>query len=131
MGQVKMGRVGPARPIDEAYPESSNAPHTALESSNAPHTAPESSNAPHTAPESSNAVHADPEWAEPALEDDLVSMDGSDDDQVPEQVEFNAKSDIRNVVLKKEMKFLNANVFRAALREYAIKKPVDIKFKLN
>ena len=108
-----------------------SAPNTAPESSNAPHTAPESSNAPHTAPESSNAVHADPEWAEPALEDDLVSMDGSDDEQVPEQVEFNAKSDMRNVVLKKEMKFPNANVFRAALREYAIKKPVDIKFKLN
>ena len=70
-------------------------------------------------------------WAEPALEDDLVSMDGSDDEQVPEQPEFNAKSDIRNVVLKKEMKFPNAKVFRAALREYAIKKPVDIKFKLN
>ena len=44
-------------------------------------------------------------------------MDGSDDEQVPEQVEFNAKSDMRNVVLKKEMKFPNAKVFRAALRE--------------
>ena len=31
---------------------------------------------------------------------------------------------MRNVVLKKEMKFPNAKVFRAALREYAIKKPV-------
>ncbi|XP_030969581.1 uncharacterized protein LOC115989842 [Quercus lobata] len=58
-------------------------------------------------------------------------MDGSDDEQVPKQVEFNAKSDMRNVVLKKEMKFPNAKVFRAALREYAIKKPIDIKFKLN
>ncbi|XP_030932927.1 uncharacterized protein LOC115958764 [Quercus lobata] len=38
---------------------------------------------------------------------------------------------MRNVVLKKEMKFPNAKVFRAALREYAIKKPIDIKFKLN
>ena len=38
---------------------------------------------------------------------------------------------MRNVVLKKEMKFHNANVFRTALREYAIKKLVDIKFKLN
>ena len=38
---------------------------------------------------------------------------------------------MRNVVLKKEMKFPNAKVFRTALREYAIKKPVDIKFKLN
>lgn len=97
----------------------------------APNTAPESSNTPHTAPESSNAVHADLEWAEPALEDNLVSMDGSDDEQVPEQVEFNAKSDMRNVVLKKEIKFPSAKVFRAALREYAIKKPIDIKFKLN
>ncbi|XP_030931168.1 uncharacterized protein LOC115957070 [Quercus lobata] len=57
-------------------------------------------------------------------------MDGFDDEQVPEQVEFNAKSDMRNVVLK-EMKFPNAKVFRVALREYAIKKPIDIKFKLN
>ena len=96
-----------------------------------PNTALESSNAPHITPESSNAPHADPEWAEPVLEDDLVSMDGSDDEQVPEHVEFNAKSDMRNVVLKKEMKFPNAKVFKAALKEYAIKKPIDIKFKLN
>ena len=54
-------------------------------------------------------------------------MDESDD----KQVEFNAKSDMRNVVLKKEMEFPNAKVFRAALREYAIKKPIDIKFNLN
>ena len=58
-------------------------------------------------------------------------MDRSDDEQVPEQVKFNAKSDMRNVVLKKEIKFPNANVFKAALREYAIKIPIDIKFKLN
>ena len=38
---------------------------------------------------------------------------------------------MRNVVLKKEMKFPNAKVFRVALREYAIKKLVDVKFKLN
>ena len=58
-------------------------------------------------------------------------MDGFDDEQVPKQLEFNAKSEIRNVVLKKEIKFPNAKVFRVALREYAIKKPIDIKFKLN
>ena len=58
-------------------------------------------------------------------------MDGSDDEQVLKQVEFNAKSDMRNVVLKKEMKFPNAKVFKAALREYAIKKHINIKFKLN
>ena len=38
---------------------------------------------------------------------------------------------MRNVVLKKEMKFPNAKVFRAALRKYAIKKSIDIKLKLN
>ena len=38
---------------------------------------------------------------------------------------------MRNVVLKKEMKFPNVKVFKAALREYAIKKPIDIKLKLN
>ena len=54
-------------------------------------------------------------------------MDGSND----EQVEFNAKSDMRNVALKKEMKFPNAKVFRADLREYAIKKPIDIKFLMR
>ena len=58
-------------------------------------------------------------------------MNGSNDEQVPKQPEFNTKSDMRNVVLKKEIKFPNAKVFSAALREYAIKKPVDIKFKLN
>ena len=58
-------------------------------------------------------------------------MDGSDDEQIPKQVEFNAKSDMRNVALKKEMKFPNAKVFKAVLREYAIKKPIDIKFILN
>ena len=29
------------------------------------------------------------------------------------------------------MKFPNGKVFKAALREYAVKKPMDIKFKLN
>ena len=61
-------------------PELSDAPNIAPASGNAPNTAPTSSNAPHAAPESSNAPHAAPEWAEPALEDDLVSMDGSDDE---------------------------------------------------
>ena len=50
---------------------------------------------------------------------------------MPDQPEFIAKSDMRNVVLKKEMKFPNAKVFRAALRKYAIKKSIDIKLKFN
>ncbi|KAL0015406.1 hypothetical protein SO802_002475 [Lithocarpus litseifolius] len=98
---------------DDIFAAPNSAPQdSAPKSSDAPNTALNSSDAPNTAPESSNAPHADPEWAEPALEDDLVSMDGSDDEQ-------------------KEMKFPNAKVFRAALREYAIKKLIDIKFKLN
>ncbi|XP_050247012.1 uncharacterized protein LOC126694672 [Quercus robur] len=52
----------------------------ALESSDALDIASELSNAPHAALESSNAPHAAPEWAEPAFEDDLVSMDESDDE---------------------------------------------------
>ena len=38
---------------------------------------------------------------------------------------------MRKPKLKKGMKFPNSKVFREALREYAINKPVDIKFKLN
>ncbi|XP_050277736.1 uncharacterized protein LOC126719198 [Quercus robur] len=77
----------------------------------------------------------DDDWLNEGLEgdgfgDDVFAAQNSAP-QVPEQVEFNAKSDMRIVVLKKEMKFPNAKVFRAALREYAIKKPIDIKFKLN
>ena len=36
-----------------------------------------------------------------------------------------------NPELCKGMKFLNGKVFRVALRKYAVKKLVDIKFKLN
>ena len=110
---------------DDIFTAQNSAPQPCAQNStpqgSALNTALESSNAPHTAPESSNAFHEDPEWAEPTFEDDLVSIDGSNDEEVPEQVEFNAKSDMKNVVLKKEMKFPNAKVFRAALREYAIK----------
>ena len=70
-------------------PESSNAPYAVPQSSDAPHTALESSNAPHTAPYNIEWIKPvgvdDTEWTEPALEDDLVSMDGSDDEQVPKQ----------------------------------------------
>ena len=55
-------------------PESSNAPHTALESSNAPHAA--SHNNGWIKPVGVD----DTKWTEPALEDDLVSMDEFDDE---------------------------------------------------
>ena len=38
---------------------------------------------------------------------------------------------MRKLELKKGMKFPNSKVFRKALREYAIKKLVNIKFKMN
>ena len=38
---------------------------------------------------------------------------------------------MKNLVLFKGMKFPNGKVFRKALREYAMKKPTNIKFKLN
>ena len=46
-------------------------------------------------------------------------------------VEFNEKTGMSNLQLCKGMKFPNGKVFRATLREYAVKKPVDIKLKLN
>ena len=45
--------------------------------------------------------------------------------------EFNEKTGMSNPELCKGMKFQNGKVFRAALREYAVRKPVDIKFKFN
>ena len=45
--------------------------------------------------------------------------------------EFNEKTGISNPQLCKGMKFPNGKVFKATLREYAMKKPMDIKFKLN
>ena len=65
----------------------------------------------------------------------MESLVGSDDDQLApidaKEPEFNAQTDMRKLVLQKGMKFLNSKIFREALREYARKKPVDIKFKLN
>ena len=74
------------------------------------------------------------EWIDPPLEDDMESLVGSDDDQLApaaKEPEFNVQTDMRKPELRKGMKFPNSKVFREVLREYAIKKPVDIKFKLN
>ena len=65
----------------------------------------------------------------------MESLVGSDNDQLTptaaKELEFNVQTDMRKPVLQKGMKFPNSKVFREALREYAINKPVDIKFKLN
>ena len=75
------------------------------------------------------------EWIDPPLENDMESLVGSDDDQLAppaaKELEFNVQTDMRKSELKKGMKFPNSKVFREVLREYAINKPIDIKFKLN
>ena len=54
-------------------------------------------------------------------------MDGSDDEQRPDNLEFNERTDMENVRLVKGMKFPNFKVFRKALREYMIQHHIDIK----
>ena len=75
------------------------------------------------------------EWIDPSFKDDVESLVGFDNDQpaptAVKEPEFNVQTDMRKPKLKKGMKFPNSKVFREALREYAINKPVDIKFKLN
>ena len=73
------------------------------------------------------------DWAEKAFDDDDTGSINSSEDE-DERVrcpEFNKKTDISNPELCKAIKFLNGKVFRATLREYVVRKPVDIKFKLN
>ena len=65
----------------------------------------------------------------------MESLVDSNDDQptptITKEPEFNVQTDIRKPVLQKGMKFPNSKIFREVLREYAIKKPIDIKFKMN
>ena len=76
-------------------------------------------------------INLDEKWAEPALEDDIASVDSFDDEQGPGNLEFNERTDMENVRLAKGMKFLNSQVFRKALREYVIQHHIDVKWKLN
>ena len=73
------------------------------------------------------------DWVEKALDDDDTrSINSSEDeDERVKCPEFNEKTSMSNPELCKGIKFLNGKVFRAALREYVVRKPVDIKFKLN
>ena len=83
-------------------------------------------NEPHRPSEGDTPANNDP-----PLEDDMESLVDSDDDQAAptaaKEPEFNVQTNMRKPVLHKGMKFPNSKV----LREYAIKKLVDIKFKLN
>ena len=76
-------------------------------------------------------IDFDEEWVEPALEDDIASVDSFDGEQGPGNLEFNERIDMENVRLAKGMKFPNSQVFRKALREYVIQYQIDVKWKLN
>nr|XP_023879058.1 uncharacterized protein LOC111991514 [Quercus suber] len=54
-----------------------------------------------------------------------------DEDEKVAYPEFNENTGMSNPQLCKGMKFPNVKVFKAALREYAVRKFVDIKFKLS
>ena len=75
----------------------------------------------------------DDDWAEKAFNgDDTGSINSfKDENERIRCLEFNEKTGMSNPQLCKVMKFLNRKVFRVVLREYAVKKPVDIKFKFN
>ena len=75
----------------------------------------------------------DDDQAKKALDDDDTrSLNNSEDeDERVRCPKFNEKTSISNPQLCKGMKFPNGMVFRVALSEYAMKKPVDIKFKLD
>ena len=76
-------------------------------------------------------IDLDEEWVVLALEDDIASVDGSDDEQRLGNLEFNERTDMTNVRLVVGMKFPNSKVFRKILREYVILHHIDIKWKLN
>ena len=72
-------------------------------------------------------IDLDKEWAELALEDDIASMDGSDDEQRPGNPGFNERTDMTNVQLVKGMNLSNSKVSRKVLRDYVIQHHIDIK----
>ena len=75
----------------------------------------------------------DNDWAKKTLDDDDNRSINSfeDKDERVRCPKFNEKIGMSNPQLCKGMKLLNGKVFRATLGEYALQKPVDIKFKLN
>ena len=72
-------------------------------------------------------------WTEPGIEDYEIKSGATSYDEDPRDrhPEFNQQTDMRKLELVIGIKFLNSRVFREALREYAVNKLVDIRFKLN
>ena len=75
----------------------------------------------------------DDDWAKKTLnDDDIRSINRSEDkDERVRCLEFNENIGMSNPQLCMGMKFSNGKVFMVVLREYAVQKPMDIKFKLN
>ena len=101
--------------VDDIFGESS--PPYTFPTTDTPHP---NTNTPGPSNDPPPNIDLDKKWAEPALEDDIASVDSSDDEQGPGNLEFNKRTDMKNVRLAKGMKFPNSQVFRKALREYVI-----------
>ncbi|KAL2244088.1 UNVERIFIED_CONTAM: hypothetical protein Sindi_0526800 [Sesamum indicum] len=72
------------------------------------------------------------EWAsDDGNEDDLVSLEGSDDNENEKHPVFKESDSMKNVNLVVGMKFQNAAQFRVALRDWCIRNGVDIEFLKN
>ena len=57
-------------------------------------------------------IDLDEEWVVLALEDDIVSVDGSDDEQRLGNLKFNEMTDMTNIRLLVGMKFPNSKVLK-------------------
>ena len=112
--------------VDDIFGESS--PPYTFPTTDTPHP---NTNTPGPSNDPPPNIDLDKKWAEPALEDDIASVDSSNDEQGPGNLEFNERTDMGNVRLAKGMKFPNSQVFRKALREYVIQHHIDVKWKLN
>ena len=73
------------------------------------------------------------EWTKVAIDDYEMNNVASfnDEDHKDNYPKFNEQTDIRKPELVTSTKFSDSKVFREALREYVVNKPIDIKFKLN
>ena len=76
-------------------------------------------------------VGAEDECVEKPVDDKLKIVYDFDDDVRQHYKDFNVQTDMQKVELVNGMKFPNTQVFRQALKEYVVRKPVDIKCKLN
>lgn len=68
---------------------------------------------------------------EPEIDDFTILVHSFDDEEIIEFPEFNEDTDMDRPDLKVGMMFSSGKVFRAALREHAIRNGTDFKFLKN